>query len=177
MELVFQENGSFAFTGAASCPGCSRVIGDSVVDPGFELVVPTFDVSVTNDGAVIVTDAFVDACDDAPGARFDSVGPGIAVMWVETVVHIEPFASGVASGPECTECGAPRYRVRRGAIRLDGDEVVPDGFCRTDLEFGDTADFGPEQPVAMRPHLLVDRSTGRRLKDAALIGVHLITQS
>lgn len=178
MELVFQENDSFAFGEAAACGGCSRVFDDSTVDPGFVLVFRTFDVSVTNDGAVIVTDAFVSACADTPGVRFEPIAsqPDLAVLHVDRIVRIEPFGSGVASGSDCSVCGAPRYRIRRGPIHLHADEVVPIGFSRTDLVFGDTADFGSEQPVSMRPHFLVDRATGRALKEAPLIGVHLITQ-
>lgn len=179
MELVFQENDSFVFTHAVACPGCSRVLDDSTIDADFVLVGRTFDVSVTHDGAVIVSDAFAAVCADVPGVRFEPIAtePRHAVLHVDRVVRLEPFDSGVKAGPICSDCCAPRYRIRRGPIHLDADEVVEPGFWRTDLVFGDTADFGPDRPMSMRPHYLVDRVTGKALKDASLIGVHLITQS
>ncbi|MEJ7800041.1 MAG: hypothetical protein WKF60_05935 [Ilumatobacter sp.] len=177
-ELVFQENKSFIFAHAAACPGCSRVLDESGLDADFVLVDRTFDVSVTHDGAVVVSDAFVSACADAPGVRFEPIATEArhAVLRVDPIVRIEPFGSGVKAGPVCSECGVSRYRIRRGPIHLDADEMVGPGFFRTDLLFGDTADFGPDRPVSMRPHYLVDSATGKALKDASLIGVHLITQ-
>lgn len=177
-ELVFQENKSFIFAHSLACPGCSRVLDDSAIDADFMLVDRTFDVSLTHDGAIVVSGAFVSACSDAPGVRFDPIPnePGYAVLRVDPIVRVEPFVSGVKAGPICADCGEPRYCVRRGPIHLEVDQIVGPGFTRTDLVFGDTADFGPERPVAMRPHVLVDRATGNALKQASLIGVHLITQ-
>lgn len=177
-ELVFQENESFIFAHGPACPGCSRVLDDSALDPDFVLVDRTFDVSLTHDGAVVVSEAFVSVCADTPGVRFEPIAneSQYAVLRVDPIVRIEPFGSGVKEGPICSECGEPRYCVRRGPIHLDVDQIVGPGFSRTDMVFGDTADFGPDRPIAMRPHYLVDRATGKALKDAVLIGVHLITQ-
>lgn len=177
-ELAFQENQSFLFGSARHCPGCSRVLDEGVVDPDFELRTHTFDVSITHDGAVIVSNSFVVACAGLPSVRFEPLPtePGHAVLRVDREVRIDPFASDVAAGPICDRCGGPRYRVRRGPLHLADDEVLQPGFSSTDLTFGDTADFGPDQPIRLRPHIVVDRETGQHLKSAGLIGVHLIAQ-
>ena len=177
-ELAFQENRSFLYGDAPCCPGCSRVLADGAVDRDFELRTHTFDVSVTHDGAIVVSDSFVVACAGVAGVRFEPLPcePGHAVLRVDREVRIDPFASDVVSGPICDRCGEPRYRLRRGPLHLADDEILELGFSGTDLTFGDTADFGPDQPIRLRPHILVDRDTGQTLKRAGLIGVHLIAQ-
>ncbi len=178
LELVFQENDSFAFGTARHCPGCSRVLDDHDVDPDFELRNRMFDVSVTNDGAVVVTEAFVFACAGMSSVRFESLTsePAHALMRVDREVRIDPFGCDIVTGESCDRCRGPRYRIRRGPIHLRTGEVLEPGFSRTDLAFGDTADFGPDQPVRLRPHILLDRETARVLKGAGLIGVHVIAQ-
>lgn len=178
VELVFQENESFAFGTARHCAGCSRVLAEHEVDPDFELRNRTFDVSVTNDGAVIVTEAFVVACAGMPSVRFESLAsePDYAVMLVDREVRVDPFGCDIITGETCEYCHGPRYRIRRGPLHLRAGELVEPGFSSTDLTFGDTADFGLDQPVRLRPHILLDRATARVLKGAGLIGVHLIAQ-
>ena len=177
-ELAFQENRSFLFGRARHCPGCSRVLDDGAVDRDFELRTHTFDVSLTHDGAIVVSTAFVEACAEWPSARFEPLTsePGHAVLHVDREVRVDPFASDVVTGPTCERCGGPRYRIRRGPLRLADGETLEPGFSCTDLTFGDTADFGPDQPIRLRPNILVDRATGQALKRAGLIGVHLIAQ-
>lgn len=164
------------FGGAPHCPDCTRVLDPSWIDPGFRLRQTSFDVSATYDGCVVVSEAFVTACDGVDGARFVPIesSPGFSTLDVERVVRLERFDSHVREGPTCQECGGPRYVSQKGPLRLLEDEILEPGFSRTDLSFGDTADFGPEQPIWIRPRLLVDEDTGRALKAAGLWGVHFI---
>lgn len=175
-ELVFQENKWFAYGRAPHCTDCSRVLDDTVVEPDATAESPAFDISVTYDGCVIVSDAFVDACADIPGAEYTPIAelPGFSVVRVERVVRLEPFDSHVKTGQTCPECGGPRYATRSGPIQLEDGETLEPGFSRTDLVFGDTADFGPQQPIRLQPVLLLDEETARAVKATDLTGIHLI---
>lgn len=177
-ELVFQELSEFVYTNAPHCPDCSRLETPSAGCSPPDCPPLTFDVSQTLDGAVIASAAFRAACDGIGGLRFEPV-VGVSDRWVievERTVRIDPFESHVKSGPRCETCGRPRYVTRSGPLHLETSEPLQPGFSRTDIEFGDTADFGPSQPIRLRPNLLVDRATARTLKAADLLGVHLITQ-
>lgn len=177
-ELVFQELPTFVYTDALHCDDCSRVDEPSLGATEPDIVPLTFDVSRTLDGAVIASAAFREACDRMEGIRFEAV-VGADDRWivrVDRIVRIDPFASHVRTGPVCETCDRPRYVTRSGPLRLESSEPLESGFSRTDLEFGDTADFGPSQPIRLRPDLLVDRGTARRLKSTGLLGIHLITQ-
>lgn len=168
----------FVFEQAEHCPDCSRVQDPTDAVAPADMPEPTFDVSLTLDGAIIATDAFRTACADVPGIAFQRLedGGGCWLVEIERVVRIEPFDSHVRAGPLCVTCGLPRYVIRSGPLHLDRSEALPEGFSRTETTFGDTADFGSEQPVSLRPHILLDRESGRRLKEAHLLGVHLIAQ-
>lgn len=175
--MVFQEIGVFVYGAAAHCADCSRVTDETqaVAPPGTPM--PTFDVSLTLDGAVIATDAFVAVAKDLPGARFTPIEglPGTWLFDAVQTVEIEPFDSNVRWGPTCDLCEQPRYVTRSGPIRLTDDIELRRGCNRTTIGFGDTADFG-SRPVRLRPHMLIDRATGRGLKSAGLLGIHLIAQ-
>jgi len=176
--MVFQELPVFVYGDAPMCAGCSRV--ESTGEPLLvgEVPSPMFDVSRTLDGAIVASAAFRDVCADVPGVTFAPL-PGVDQLWmlsVDPIVRIEPFDTRVRSGPPCARCGRPRYVTRTGPISLVDDQELPSGFSRTDMEFGDSADFGSTQPVLFRPDVLVDRQTARLLKAAPLLGVHLIVQ-
>lgn len=162
---------------APHCRACSRV--ESVVEgiAADGAFAPRFDVSKSFDGAIVVSDAFRDVCVDVPGITFTPLsGGGHWTAEVDRVVAIEPFESHVRWGPPCEACDQPRYVTRSGPLRLQADGTLPSGFSCTDVEFGDTADFGPSRPVRLRSLVLVDRATARLLKSASLLGIHLITQ-
>lgn len=177
-ELVFQEIPIFVYGDADHCPDCSRVSDPLLAKAPEDMPPPMFDISVSFDGAMIATDAFRDLCGDIPGAAFNLLdgAPGCWQLDVEQVVRIDPFDSHVRTGTVCETCGEPRYLIRAGPIHLHPKENLQAGFSRTDADFGDTADFGSTQPVRLRPHVLLDRDTGRRLKESGLLGIHLIAQ-
>ena len=175
--MVFQEYRAFVYDGAVSCSDCSRVTSPSVI-AATALPMPTFDVSESLDGAIVASDAFRDVCVDVPGVSFaplDDLG-GYSLLEVGQVVRIDQFDSRIRYGPICTTCDRPRYVTRSGPIRLESDEDLPRGFSCSEMEFGDSADFGPDQPIRFRPLVLVDRTTARLLKSAPILGVHLIAQ-
>lgn len=177
-ELVFQEFRAFVYARAAHCLDCSRVEMPSPAGSPTDIPPLTFDVSQTLDGAVVASTAFRAVCDRVAGIRFDPI-QGLDDGWVvevDRMVRIDPFTSHVRSGPTCETCGRPRYVTRSGPLHLEPGESLEPGFSRTDIEFGDTADFGSSQPIRLRPNLLVDRGTARLLKASDLLGVHLITQ-
>ena len=177
-ELVFQEFKVFVYARAPHCPDCSRVETPCAADAAPDLPPLTFDVSQTLDGAIVASSAFRSACDPVDGIRFEPID-GLDDRWVVEVdrtVRVDPFESHVRSGPTCGTCGRPRYVTRSGPLHLEAGEVLEPGFSRTDIELGDTADFGSSQPIRLRPGLLVDRGTARLLKASDLLGVHLITQ-
>lgn len=176
--MMFQELSTFVYTDAAHCSDCSRVALPTPAHSASEDSPLTFDVSRSLDGAVVASAKFRAACEGLAGIGFDPV-LGADDRWiveVERTVSVDPFASHVKEGPTCETCGRPRYVTHSGPLRLQIADALEPGFSRTDVEFGDTADFGPTQPIRLRPDLLVDRGTARVLKAAGLLGVHLITQ-
>lgn len=177
-ELVFQENPIFVFERAEHCTDCSRVTDPASATAPADMEPPTFDISVSLDGAIIVTDTFRAVCTDVAGAAFAPIA-GASGCWLFTpdhTVRIDPFDSHIKTGPICATCGEPRYVIRVGPLHLHPHEPFPSGFSRTDVTFGDTADFGSSQPVLLRPHVLIDRKTGKMLKGSGLLGIHLIAQ-
>jgi len=177
-ELVFQEMPVFVYQDAEHCPHCSRVSDPATARAPADMPSPTFDISVSYDGAMIATDAFRDLCESIPGAVFTPLldAPGCWRFDVDRIVRIDPYDSYVNIGTTCEGCGEPRYLIRAGPLHLHPHETLQPGFSRTEAGFGDTADFGSAQPIRLRPHVLVNRDTGRMLKQSGLLGVHLIAQ-
>lgn len=178
VELVFQDFPIFVYGTAPRCGGCSRVTDPTVAALPDDAPPPTFDVSLTFDGALVVTGRFRSVAGELPGAVFSAVA-GADDLWLldaGPVVRLEPFDSHVGWGPRCETCGEPRYVTRSGPLVLEPDEVLPEGFSRSDIGFGDTADFGPDQPIRMRPSLFADRATAKALKAGSLLGVHTVVQ-
>lgn len=173
--MVFQEVDTFVYAKADHCAGCSRVLDATQAEAVPRSPRPAFDIALTLDGAIIASDAFVAVAKEMAGGRLEPLDgmPGWWIFTVDRLVRIDPFDSHYRTGPLCDTCGEPRYVTRSGPIRLEEDEVLHDGFSRTTSGFGDTADFG-DHPVFLRPHILLDRATGRTLKSAGLLGVHLI---
>lgn len=175
-EFLFQDNDSFIFGGAPHCPDCTRVLDDTWVDPRFEPVVTGFDVSVTLDGCVVASSAFVAACEGVAGVSFTPIpaAPELSVVRVERTVRLDPFENRIRTGSTCRECGGPRFAVRSGPLRLAAREVLQPGFSRSDLTFGDTADFGRDHPIRLGPVIVADEATVRMLKAADLRGIHVL---
>lgn len=177
-ELVFQEIPIFVYEVADHCYDCSRVTDAAQAKAPNDMPEMTFDVCVSLDGAIITSDAFRDVCGEIPGVEFAPLegAPGCWRLDVGREVRIDPFDSHLKAGPICATCDQPRYLIRTGPLHLHPHETLQTGFSRTDVGFGDTADFGSTQPVLLRAHVLLDRETGRALKASDLLGIHLIAQ-
>lgn len=176
-ELVFQDFAAFVYGSAPHCPSCTRVTDPAAAALPDDAPDPPFDVSLTFDGAVLASGSFRAACRGVAGARFSRVA-GADDLWlleVDPIVRLEPFDSNVRQGPSCDACGHVRWSTRSGPQVIDGDDGSA-GLVRSDIEFGDTADFGADQPIRLRPALFVDGATASVLKGADLLGVHLIVQ-
>jgi hypothetical protein len=167
------------FSGAPHCSTCTRVLDASWIDPDFVLHKRRFDLSTTYDGAVIASDAFIDACDDIPGVTFLPLPTtaGFAVMRVDRVVYVDAVANRTEFGELCQECGEPRYVICPGPLYLADGQTIERGFSRTNLGYGATAHFGRNQPNHLAPEIVVDADTARALEAAQLLGVHLVVPS
>lgn len=170
-----QDNDSWMYTLAPHCSTCTWVLDESWVDPAFRLAKRHLDLSVTWDGCTIASSAFVAACTHIDGTRFDELPtePGFFLMRVDQVVRVDAVANGTRFGEPCDECRQPTFVVRPGPLFLPDGETMPAGVTRTDLGYGDTADFGPAQPNHLVPVLMADSGTAAHLNSAGLTGVHL----
>ena len=123
--------------------------------------------------------AFIEACDGIPGVSFVPLPTtaGFAIMRVERVVYVDAEASGTEFGELCEECRHPRYVIRPGPLYPVEGQLIERGFSRTHLGYGDTADFGPNQPNHLDPRIVVDSDTASTLEAAQLRGVHLVVAS
>lgn len=175
-EFVFQDNRAYMYTDAPHCRDCSRVLDDSWISPDFEFVGPEFDISMTSDGCLIASDRFIAAVLSIDGLEFTPIPslPGFSVVTAVPTFRLDPFMNRIRFGVECHECGHPRFVVHDGPLALSVDSELPVGFSRSALEFGDTADFGPDHPIRLTPVIAADADTVLAVKSAGLSGIHVI---
>ena len=175
-EFVFQDNRTYMYADAPHCPDCSRVLDTSWISPDYTFEGHAFDLSMTSDGCLIASDRFIATCIEIDGPSFRPIPslPGFSVVDIETRFRLDPFMNRIRTGVDCPTCGHPRFVVRDGPLALALDSDAPIGFGRSELEFGDTADFGPTQPMRLMPVIASDEATVRALKDAGLTGIHVI---
>lgn len=175
-EFVFQDNRSFMYADAPHCSECSRVLDDGWISPDFDLTGPRFDVSMTSDGCIIVSDRFIATCVSIDGLSFRPIPslPGYSVVDAVPTFRLDPFMNRIRNGVDCKHCERPRFVVHDGPLSLAVDSELPLGFSRSELEFGDSADFGPDHPIRLVPVIAADGDTVAALKDAGLTGIHVI---
>jgi len=169
------DNDSWMYTNAPHCSGCSLVTDDEWVDPTFQLARRVSAFSCTYDGAVIVSESFAEAVAGERGVAFTPVAvEGYYVMRVTHEVRFDAVRRETRFGPRCKVCN--RFESVTGAIPvfLRPDAVVKNGFARTDLAFGDAADFGPAQPVRLAPLILAAPALARRLERMHFPGLLLV---
>lgn len=164
------------YTDAPRCPSCTRVLDDRFIDRNFALPQRRFAISTTYDGCLIASKAFQALCEPLSGLTFVPLRsePEYAALWVEQTVHVDAAANGTRLGDLCDECGLPRYVIGPGRSVLASGEMLPHGLSRTNLGYGDTADFGPQQPNHLGPVILADPETAAMLNASGLPGVHFI---
>lgn len=175
-EFVFQDNRSFMYADAPHCPDCSRVLDDGWISPDFALDGPRFDISMTSDGCIIASDRFIAACIEIDGLSFRPIPslPGYSMVEAVPTFRLDPFMNRIRTGIDCKRCGQPRFVVHDGPLALAVESELPVGFSRSEREFGDSADFGPDRPIRLVPVIAADEDTVAALKAAGLTGIHVI---
>ncbi len=149
------------------CNECGLLTQEGWADPAFRLATRVFDFSYTYDGAAIVSHPFVEIASSFSGARFEPLlgEPGFFLMVVEPQVTFDSQRRQTRFDQRCGTCG--RYYSVAGAHPVFLKEGgVPDGFSRTDLEFG----TGREQHAVY----MADPTTAQALKVAGLEGLDLL---
>ncbi len=167
------DNGQWMYGEAPHCSVCSLVTAPSRVSKDFRLRRGGAALSSTYDGANVVSSKFVSAVHGEPGVSFLPLpaDPDHFVMSVGPVVRFDSERRGTRFGDPCNECGRPSHVIGATPVYLREPWLTPRGFSRTDLEFGDSKDFGPTQPTCLRPMILVDHTLARRLAELRLTGL------
>ena len=171
------DNDSFMFDHelAPRCPACTLVTDAEWVNPSFKLVDRGLDVSMTYDGCLVTSRRFANLVDGLPGIRTRAIpsAPGFLATAVDPRVPFDTERHGTRLEDPCGRCG--RFKVVIGAtpVLLRDGAVVPLGFSRTDIAFGDAADYG-SSPKAQSPIILVDPTTAATLRAKRLVGLDLM---
>lgn len=175
--LFAADNSSFMFDHdlAPRCPACTLVTDPEWINPTFKLVDRGLDVSATYDGCLIGSRRFAQVVEGLPGIRMRPIpsAPDFFATAVDPVVQFDVERRGSRLQDPCGLCG--RFKVVIGAIPVylrDGG-VVPLGFSRTDIAFGDAADYGTSA-TAPSPIILVHSTTAATLRADRLVGMELL---
>ena len=139
------------------------------LNPNFKLTKKTYDISYTYDSYLIVSDRFKIFCADNKysGVSFFAV-PNYETKFLMLVTNCIKFDASrrgttfTEFNPDCNE-----YNEVIGAtpVCLTDNSILPDGFYRTDIEFG--------RSYAKDATLLVGLDTGVRLKAQKFKGLYL----
>jgi hypothetical protein len=149
----------------ATCGTCGRKTDGGFVSPAFRVKKRRRDITATYDGYTIISRRFLDLCvENGWGSDHVVPLPGDAQFyWLRPSRVLEFDGTTTKPCPQCHEFYdviGPRPRFCEGLNR-----PLPEGFYRSDLEFGS----GPEQ----RPTVVVGARTGDALFGAGLSGLVL----
>lgn len=147
------------FEGAPCCPRCLAVTEPEWVSPTFALKRDRADAVYTRDGALVVTARFRDHHPDDAGVRYRSLPADTEHyrLMVDQVVQVE-LSRTSGDADRCELCGrAARYGA---PTRLLSEDSLPDGFSRSDVEYGGLGGF----PRLQLPAIFVDPDTALRLR-------------
>jgi len=175
--LSLADNGSFMFDHelAPRCPACTLVTDAEWINPTFMMAERGLDASVTYDGCLVSSWRFANLVNGMPGIRTRAIptAPGFFATVVDPIVPFDTERRGTRLQDRCGRCG--RFKVVIGArpVYLRDGAVVPHGFSRTDIVFGDAADYGA-LPTAQSPIILVDTTTAATLRAEHLAGMELV---
>lgn len=149
------------------CVKCGLTLDRWSVNDDFELKVKTFDLSYTFDGFSIVSSRFQRFCEvhqyDTLQFRTLAKEPEFFVFDVTRVLRFDAARRGTRFEDYCDLCKRYRFITRAVPVILLDTDHVPEGFSRTDLEFGSND--------AKAPILLVGRETKRALEVSGLVGL------
>lgn len=157
--------------GVRRCPTCGALL-TKWNDPLTGLVIKKrrFDISITYDGVVVVSDAFKTAYDlnGLSGLWFVPLPDDSAFFNIQAtdIVAFDAERRGTRFIKQCDSCG--QFESVAGATPIylkEGSTIADLGFVRTDLEFGSEDE--------KHPLLLCGPSAGKALKHAKLKGLDL----
>ncbi len=154
------------------CERCGELL-DKWNEPLVGLVIKKrkYDISVTYDGVVAVSQRFKSVYDQSglSGLQFEPLpnDPEFLKIWPSKSVRFDAEKRKTRFEKRCPACGRFESIVGATPVYLVEGESLPDkGFVRTDLEFAS----GDEK----HPLILCGNLAGRILKDAHLKGVDLV---
>lgn len=158
--------------GVRRCPACGGLLA-KWEDPLKGLVIKKrrFDISITYDGIVVVSNTFKSAYDSngLSGLRFIPLpdDPEFSKIQAIEVVAFDAERRKTRFIKQCATCGQFESVVGATPVYLKERSTVSDlGFVRTDLEFASDDE--------KHPLLLCGLSAGKALKNAKLKGLDLI---
>jgi hypothetical protein len=149
------------------CDGCGVVTDFTWVDPAYSVPRNTPDLTYTYDNRLIVSDAFRAIALGYKGANFTPLAAlGFWLLTAEASVAFDAARRKTQYSDFCEICR--RFTVVAGAtpVFLVDPNPLPNGFVRTDVEFGSRDELSPL--------VLVGPSLGDVLAEAGLTGLHLI---
>jgi hypothetical protein len=154
----------------ATCGGCGRKTDPSYISPTFRVRHRDADLVATYDGYLLASRRLKNHCIESrsPGAHFVTLPADDDFSWLcpDRIVEFDPVARHTKFERPCPDCGAFYTVAGATPARLKVDPAtLPDGFFRTDLEFGS----GPEQS----PLIVVAGRTAALLRDGKLRGLSL----
>ena len=154
----------------ATCGGCGRKTNPSYISPSFRVRRRDADLVATYDGYLLGSQRLRNHCVEnlSPGARFVPLPGDDGFYWLrpDRIVEFDPVARQTKFERLCPDCGAFYSVAGATPARLKVDPAsVPDGFFRTDLEFGS----GPEQS----PLIVVAGRTSALLRNGRFRGLSL----
>jgi hypothetical protein len=167
--LSVADNYDHFFEGAPVCPDCNLVTDPEWVSPTFRLGKRRPDACATRDGAVLVSQQFVDAVEGMPGARFIPLpaDPTLYRMVIDQLMLVDEFRCHPRSCEWCATCG--RWTQVHGTIEwFVGEDSMPLGFSRGSTEYAGAAAFA----TATSSTELVHPESAAVIRKAHLRGVH-----
>jgi len=139
------------------------------LNPDFKLTKKGYDISYTYDSYLIVSDRFKQFCADNPyaGVSFFPIPnyPTKFLLLVSNIVKVDPIRRETKFDEFNSACN--EYNEVTGAtpVCLMDNSILPDGFYRTDIEFG--------RGYAKAGIILVGPETGAKLRTHKFKGLYL----
>lgn len=171
-----QDNGLFFFRDRSDlrrCPSCGELLSkwDENLSDVPLASVPKNDVSYSYDGVLVVSKKMRDAVLQANlvGLTFRPLKKDLFSATAEHTVKFDWIRRGTRFENRCSVCG--RYESIIGVtpvFLLAPIDILPNGFARTDLEFGARDEKSPV--------LLCGDDAARHLKKARLRGLTLVSE-
>ena len=147
-QLSGHDNDTWAYKwpGAPRCQACGYVTNRDTIDPALRVKRRRLDVSSTYDNVLLVSRRLAEACLDEweVGLVPLTADPEFLALRPPRIVPFDAERRGTRFENKCSLCG--RYEsvvgAKPGFLRISA-LPTPDGFFRTDLEFGSGDEKSP----------------------------------